>query len=114
MKSYRLSAQARQDYFDAFDFTLSHYIERTAVRWEIRMLDAFDQLAAWPQTGKVRPELAPPHLRFWIESDYVVLYDPTSVPLCIVAILHGAQDMMSLIAKRVEAYDPEEPEEEKN
>jgi len=114
MKPYRLSAQARLDYFEAFDFTLSHYSERTAAKWEERMLDAFDRLAEWPQTGRVRPEFAPPHLRFWMEGDYVVLYDPTSTPLAIVTILHGAQDMMSLIAKRVEAYDPEEPEEETN
>jgi len=111
VKSYELSAQARIDYFEAFEFILSHYTMPTAIKWETRMLEAFDHLAEWPQSGRIRPEFAPPHLRFWIEGDYVILYDPSSDPLAIVAILHGAQDLLPLISARLEDHHPQDPQD---
>jgi plasmid stabilization system protein ParE len=114
MKSYRLTFQARQDYFDAFSFIVDTFSERTALKWEGKMLRALDQLTEWPQSGRIRPEFGPSHLHFWVEGDYIVLYDPETNPISIVSILHGAQDLFSLIAKRVEQYNSDEPEEKGN
>jgi plasmid stabilization system protein ParE len=67
------------------------------VKWEAMMLNAFAHLADWPQTGRLRAEFAPPNIRFWNAGDYLVLYNPSSNPVEIVAILHGAQDLTNLI-----------------
>jgi plasmid stabilization system protein ParE len=103
MKIYALSEEAEFDYFEAFDF-IANYSETAALKWERRMIEAFDLLAQFPLAGKVRPEYGSETLRFWIEGDYVVLYDPSSDPLRIIAILHGAQDFASLLSKRVQDY----------
>ena len=111
MSPYQIADEAIDDFFDALDFIAS-YSPQAASGWQARMLQAFDVLGEWPQSGKIRPEFAPPSVRFWIEGDFVVLYDPSSTPLAIIAVLQGAQDLTTLIAKRVEDYDYEEETEE--
>lgn len=107
MSLYELSAEAQLDYFDAFDFIAEHST-RAALQWEQRMLDSFDHLAEWPHTGRIRPEYAPPSLRFWVEGEYLVVYDPSTEPLSLVAVLHGAQDIAELISKRMFESDDDE------
>jgi plasmid stabilization system protein ParE len=95
-----LSVEARLDYFDAFDF-IADYSLRAALRWEAMMLDTFQHLADWPLTGKIRSEFAPRNIRFWIAGDYLILYNPTTSPVEIIAILHGARNLSELIAARL-------------
>ena len=111
MKSYRLSYEARQDYFDAFDF-ISAYSSAAADRWERQMLQAFDHLSEWPNTGRLLPEYAPDTVRFWIAEQYLVIYDPASDPVEIIGIVHGAQDLAPLIARRVLEHEQEQDDEQ--
>ena len=99
MSRFILSTEAQHDYFDAFDF-IENYSQGAALKWEAMMLDTFRHLAVWPQTGKIRPEFAPPSVRFWPAGDYVILYNPSSSPVEIIAILHGARNLSELIAAR--------------
>jgi plasmid stabilization system protein ParE len=101
-----LSAEARVDYFEAFDF-IANYSPRAALKWEAMMLDTFQHLAVWPQTGKIRPEYAPPYIRFWPAGDYVILYNPSSSPVEIIAIVHGARNLSELMAARIFEDDSE-------
>ena len=110
MSSYRLSYEARQDYFDAFDFIAAHS-PRAADKWEQKMLDAFEHLSEWPNTGRLLPEYAPDTVRFWIAEQYLVIYDPSSDPVEIIGVIHGAQDMAPLIARRVVEHEPERDDE---
>lgn len=111
MKSYALSEEADLDYFEAFDF-IANYNETAALKWERRMTEGFDLLAQFPLAGRVRSEYGSETLRFWIEGEYVVLYDPTCEPLRILAILHGAQDYSSLLGRRVQDYELDAPDED--
>jgi len=111
MKIYALSEEAELDYHEAFDFIAS-YSEVAAIKWERRMTEAFDILAQFPLAGRVRPEYGSDTLRFWIEGEYVVLYDPSKDPLRILAILHGARDYASLLGKRVQDYELDTPDED--
>lgn len=104
MKPYFLTSQARIDYFDAYDSIAAHS-QRAAMLWERRILEAFHRLADFPHTGRIRPEYAPDYLRFLVEGQYVVIYDPDAVPLQIIGILHGAQDLFGLVARRVADYE---------
>ena len=108
MKSYKLSAEARLDYFEAFSFIAAH-TPGVALQWERRMLKAFDHLAEWPDTGRIRPEYAPPSLRFWVEGDYLVIYDPATDPVEIVGVLHGARNVAELIGTRLLEHTEETP-----
>jgi antitoxin ParD1/3/4/toxin ParE1/3/4 len=104
MKIYALSEEAELDYHEAFDF-IANYSEIAALKWERRMTEAFDVLAQFPLAGVVRSEYGSETLRFWIEGEYVVLYDPSTDPLRILAILHGAQDFTGLLGRRVHDYE---------
>jgi toxin ParE1/3/4 len=104
MKPYDLTAQARIDYFDAYDFIASHS-GPAAERWETRILEAFDRIAEFPHSGRIHPEYGPDYLRFWVEGQYLVIYDPDAEPLQIIGILHGAQDLFGLVARRVIDYN---------
>jgi len=106
MSSFRLSAEAQIDYFDAFDF-IAGYSPRAVFKWEARMLETFRHLAIWPQTGMIRPEFGPPNIRFWVVDEYLVLYNSASNPVEIIAILHGARDLSELIAARLLEEDLE-------
>ena len=101
MSSYELSGEARLDYFAASDF-IAGYRHSAALAWEDRMLNALDRLAGWPHSGRIRPEYAPDFLRFWVEGDYLIVYDPSSAPLRVIAILHGALDLTAILAERLD------------
>ena len=101
MKLYRLSEEAEKDYFAALDY-IEAYNSAAGLKWEDRMLEAFDHLAHWPANGHIRAEFAPEYLRFWVVENYVILYDPSSDPLFIVAILHSARNIADIIASRIE------------
>ena len=40
---------------------------------------------------------SPKALKFWTVYSYLVVYDPDSRPLTIVAVLHGARDVEQLL-----------------
>jgi plasmid stabilization system protein ParE len=60
--------------------------------------------------GRIHPQFGPEYLRFWIEGQYLVIYDPEAEPLRVIGILHGAQDLFGLIARRIVAYEQIEEE----
>ena len=61
------------------------------------MLDAFehafDQLATTPEIGHTREDLTDRPVKFWSVYSYLIVYDPASAPLAIIAVLHGARDV---------------------
>jgi plasmid stabilization system protein ParE len=46
-------------------------------------------LAASPQQGRVRPELASGPIRFIPVRDYLIAYAPEKRPLLVIAVIHG-------------------------
>lgn len=58
---------------------------------------AFERLAEWPGIGHTRSDLTQRDVRFWPVRSYLVVYREKPLPLQIVAILHGAQDIPSII-----------------
>lgn len=100
MKTYQLAQEADLDFLDAYDYLDAHS-QSAAARWEKTMLHAFDHLASWPRSGHVREDLAPSPLRLWPVGQYVVVYNPESEILTIIAVLHGARDIASLLKDRI-------------
>ena len=73
----------------------------SARRLMVRFVEAFRLLAKHPELGHVREDLPAPSLRFWPVGSYLVVYLAGKQPIEVVAVVHGARDVPSLINRRV-------------
>jgi plasmid stabilization system protein ParE len=93
---YRLTPNA-QEHVDA----ICTFIVEDSVDAALRVLgsleQAFEQLAERPEIGHTREDLTNRSVKFWRVFSYLVVYDPTSVPLTIIAVLHGARDVEHIL-----------------
>jgi len=71
--------------------------ELAALRVRDAIYDAVTKLAEAPGIGHSRQDLTNRPLKFWSVYSYLLVYDPGSRPLTIVAILHGARDVGKLL-----------------
>ena len=71
-----------------------------ARRLMIRLVDAFRLLATRPALGYTREDLQAPWLRFWPVESYLVIYRAGRQPIEIVAVVHGARDVPTVINRR--------------
>jgi plasmid stabilization system protein ParE len=79
------------------------YIARDSVDAALKVYDAleeaFELLAERPGVGHSRGDLTDRPLRFWSVFSYLVVYDPGSQPLTIIAVLHSARDVKELLKR---------------
>lgn len=61
--------------------------------------DAFVLLASRPRIGHARADLTDRPLKFWSVYSYLIVYDPVSDPLTIIAVLHGARDVAKILTE---------------
>jgi toxin ParE1/3/4 len=54
------------------------------------------RLADFPEIGRKHPELEGLDLRVWAVHSYLILYRPSTVPLDVVRVIHGARDLASI------------------
>jgi len=59
---------------------------------------AIARLSEFPHQGFKRPELTDRPLRFVLAHDYLIAYSPETVPLFILAVLHGRREPRILAA----------------
>lgn len=71
--------------------------ESAAVRVSDAIYDAIAKLAESPGIGHTRQDLTDRPLKFWNIYSYLLVYDPSSRPITIVAVLHGARDVKQLL-----------------
>jgi plasmid stabilization system protein ParE len=99
MSRYVLSAEARQDLREVIG-----YIALDSVDAAGRVLDEFRQafrsLAAEPGMGHQRHDLTKRPVRFWPVYSYLIVYNPNTRPLEIVALLHGNRNVAKLLRRR--------------
>ena len=95
-RGYQLTPEARANLDE-----ICAFIAEDSVDAALRVLDAFehtfDQLAATPGIGHRREDLTARPVKFWSVYSYLVVYDPASAPLSIIAVLHGARDVERLL-----------------
>ena len=65
-----------------------------------RLLAAFRLLASQPRLGHKRADLGPYALRVWHVDSYLIVYRDTKQPIEIVAVVHGARDVPSILNHR--------------
>jgi len=95
-KTYRLTERAEADVDAITDFIAADNID-AAVKVVLALEDAFVLLASRPGMGHSRADLTDRPLKFWSVYSTLVVYDPASDPLTIVAVLHGARNVAQLL-----------------
>ncbi len=93
---FRLTPTAKADLKQILE-DLAEDNPDAAHRMHERFLDGFRTLARSPGVGHYHDELLNRRYRFWNVYPHVVAYAWESKPIQIVAILHGARDLASLL-----------------
>jgi len=88
--------EAETQFLEILDY-LADESESAAVRVRHAIDDAVGMLADSPGIGHTREDLTDRALKFWSVYSYLVVYDPESRTLIIVAVLHGARDVGQLL-----------------
>jgi len=98
MQDYLISPDALDDLQGIWDFIALDSLE-AADRVIDELLENFQELANHPGIGHTRRDLTTRDVRFWPVHSYLVVYADHPLPLRIVAVLHGAQDVPSVIER---------------
>jgi antitoxin ParD1/3/4/toxin ParE1/3/4 len=95
-RDFRLTPEAQANVDEIGEFIANDNLDAA-----LRVLDALDNafalLADSPEIGHKREDLTAQPVKFWGVYSYLIVYDPASRPLTIVAVLHGAQDVERLL-----------------
>lgn len=89
---YVLTAEATANINDIASFVAQDGIEAA-----LRVLDAgehaLEMIGDVPGVGHSRPDLTERPMKFWPVHSYLVVYDPASSLVRILAVLHGAREV---------------------
>ena len=97
--SYEFSSKAEQDLVDIWRHIARDNTE-AADRVEEAIYSTCESLANFPLSGIVRPDLTIRPVRFWLVQpyrNYFIVYDPETMPLRIIRILHGARNLPAIL-----------------
>jgi plasmid stabilization system protein ParE len=99
---FQLTRQATED-LDAIWWTIAEDNRDAAKRVETEILAACHRLARHPRMGTKRQDITMLQVRFWTITkfpNYVIVYRPETVPLQVVAVLHGKRDVKEILKRR--------------
>ena len=93
---YQLTPSAQGDVARITDFIAEDSVD-AGLRVHDALEEAFRRLAEMPAMGHTREDLTELPVKFWRVYSYLVVYDPASSPLTVIAVLHGARDVENLL-----------------
>lgn len=67
-----------------------------AIRLRAEVIRAAANLARHPYSGHERPDLTVKAVRFWPVFSYLLIYEPGSLPLTVLHLVHGSRDPSDL------------------
>jgi plasmid stabilization system protein ParE len=100
--AFQLTLQAVED-LDAIWWIIAEDNQDAANRVEVEILTTCRRLAKHPRIGARRRDITLLPVRFWTISkfpNYVIVYRPETIPLQVIAILHGKRDLPSVLESR--------------
>ncbi|MFZ0210363.1 MAG: type II toxin-antitoxin system RelE/ParE family toxin [Roseiarcus sp.] len=99
MRRYALSQEAEQDLGDIRAYYLARASARTT-RYVMREITkAMGFLASTPGAGHSREDLTDAPVKFWPVFSYLIIYDPATQPIGVARVLHGGQDLKTLLKR---------------
>ena len=102
MSDYVLTPLAKSDIFEIWSY-IADDNESATDRVEQAIYDACTFVAEASMRGHSRPDLTTRSLRFWTLTrypNYTVVYRSKTVPLEIVAVLHGKRNVRCILKQR--------------
>jgi antitoxin ParD1/3/4/toxin ParE1/3/4 len=96
MSRYLLTRSAEADLLEIWTFVADDSPD-AADRFEARLFAVMARLAEYPAMGHRRRDLTDKSYLFHSLGSYLIVYDPSSKPIRILRVLHGARDVKSLL-----------------
>lgn len=100
MKTFALSFDAQRDLFEIWRHIAEDSVE-LANRIEREFYSLFEALAEMPSQGHTRKDLTPRKVLFFPLYSYLVVYQPDTAPIRIVAVLRGRRNVKSILRDRI-------------
>jgi plasmid stabilization system protein ParE len=94
---YVLAPKAALDLIEIWRYIDQEASRETADRVEATILEKIAFLSATPGAGHQRKDLTDESVKFFPVYSYLIVYQPGSSPLRIVAILHGSRDVAQIL-----------------
>ncbi len=95
MKRFNLSPEAARDILEIWAYIARDSL-KAARRVRLKVFAACQTLAQHPGMGHRREDLTDKPVPFWPVNSYLIIYNPSSRPIEIVRVLHGALDISAL------------------
>jgi plasmid stabilization system protein ParE len=98
----QFTPQATED-LDTIWWFIAEASGMSADRVEKEILATCGRLAKHPLIGTKRQDITSLPVRFWTVTrfpNYVIVYRPETVPLQVVAVLHGRRDLKEVLKER--------------
>ena len=99
MAGWSLSPLAVDDLIEILDYLADEAGINVADKVEIDFYAAFDLLAHSPRIGYRDEDLTGPGVRRWVVHRYLVFYDPETIPLRVLRIIHGMRDLPTVLRR---------------
>lgn len=93
---YRLTPTA-QEHVDGICAFIAEDSADAALRVFDALEQAFEHLTETPELGHRREDLTDRPVKFWRVFSCLIVYDPASEPLTVLAVLHGARDIENIL-----------------
>jgi len=98
----QFTPQAAED-LDTIWWVIAEHSRDAADRVEREILATCHRLVKHPRMVTKRQDITPLPVRFWTVTkfpNYVIVYRPETVPLQVVAVLHGKRDLKEVLESR--------------
>ena len=100
---FLLTPQATED-LDAIWWFIAKDSRDAADRVEMKIVATCRRLAKRPLIGTKRQDITQLPVRFWTVTkfpSYVIVYPAETIPLQVVALLHGKRDLKGVLERRL-------------
>jgi antitoxin ParD1/3/4/toxin ParE1/3/4 len=101
LEPFQLAEDAIVDIDAIWLYLLEREDLETADRIVTEIFKGFDRLAEMPGIGHRRADLTSRSVLFYRIFSYLIVYQPDSVPLAILGVLHGKRNVARLLRQRL-------------
>ncbi|MEW6251059.1 MAG: type II toxin-antitoxin system RelE/ParE family toxin [Planctomycetota bacterium] len=92
--TFTLTAAAARDIEEILGYVLEHSGATRARHVYDKLLDGCRKIGAYPDlAGHCRDDLADESVRVFVVFSYLIIYRPTTMPVQILRVVHGARDL---------------------
>ena len=96
-----MTAEAEADLFEIWDYIAGKKSVDAADKVADRLEEEVRRIGEFPGAGHFREDIIDKRLRFWGVYDYLIAYRWEADPIEVIAIVHGARDLVEFFDDRM-------------